>query len=160
MTSKDGTHEAIATVPGVTFRNGTIDVDVSGAPVKGAADSARGFIGIIFRQQKNSRPFEIIYIRPTNGRADDQLRPQSHRAIFLRTRMAGSLRVLRRHAGRRMDSHANGRQRTRRRTLHQPRRSTLPDHARPEARRVRGFSSALWTGPDTDGYFRNLTITN
>jgi hypothetical protein len=74
MASKDGTHEAIATVPGVTFRNGTIDVDVSGAPVKGAADSARGFIGIIFRQKKNSRPFEIIYIRPTNGHADDQLR--------------------------------------------------------------------------------------
>ena len=74
MTSKDGTHEAIASVPGLVFRDGTIDVDVSGAPVKGAADSARGFIGVIFRQQNGSKPFEILYIRPTNGRADDQLR--------------------------------------------------------------------------------------
>src|SRR5437763_1721104 len=74
MRSKDGTHQAIASIPGVTFRDGTIEVEVSGAPAKGAAADARGFIGIIFRQQKNSGPFEIIYIRPTNGRADDQLR--------------------------------------------------------------------------------------
>jgi hypothetical protein len=74
MTSKDGQHEAYATVPGLKFLDGTIDVDVSGAPVKGAADSARGFIGVIFRQQNGSKPFEIIYLRPTNARADDQLR--------------------------------------------------------------------------------------
>jgi hypothetical protein len=74
MTSKDGKHEAYTTVPGLKFLDGTIDVDVSGAPVKGAADSARGFIGMIFRQQNGSKPFEIIYLRPTNGRADDQLR--------------------------------------------------------------------------------------
>lgn len=57
----------------VHFRNGVIDVDVSGAPSKGADESARGFIGVAFRVQSESR-FEIIYVRPTNSHADDQLR--------------------------------------------------------------------------------------
>lgn len=57
----------------VHFRNGEIDVDVAGAPAKGANESARGFIGVAFRVQSESR-FEIIYLRPTNSHADDQLR--------------------------------------------------------------------------------------
>lgn len=36
--------------------------------------SARGFIGLAFRINQDNSRFECIYIRPTNGRADDQLR--------------------------------------------------------------------------------------
>ena len=36
------------------------------------APAARGFIGIAFRVQGNR--YEYIYLRPTNGRADDQVR--------------------------------------------------------------------------------------
>jgi hypothetical protein len=54
------------------FHNGTIEVDVAGKPGAGAATGARGFIGIAFRM-KNDR-YEYIYLRPTNGRADDQVR--------------------------------------------------------------------------------------
>jgi hypothetical protein len=57
----------------VRFRNGAIDVDVAGAPAKGADESARGFIGVAVRVQSDTR-FEIIYLRPTNSHADDQLR--------------------------------------------------------------------------------------
>ncbi|MDP4400325.1 hypothetical protein QR508_24095, partial [Escherichia coli] len=35
---------------------------------------ARGFIGIAFRINNNASQFESIYIRPTNGRANDQVR--------------------------------------------------------------------------------------
>jgi hypothetical protein len=35
---------------------------------------ARGFIGIAFRVQPGASRYECIYLRPTNGRADDQLR--------------------------------------------------------------------------------------
>ena len=41
-------------------------------PAGDAAAAARGFIGIAFRLQNNR--FEYIYLRPTNGRADDQIR--------------------------------------------------------------------------------------
>ena len=54
------------------FHNGTIEVELAGKPAAGAAGGARGFIGIAFRI-KGDR-YEYIYLRPTNGRADDQVR--------------------------------------------------------------------------------------
>jgi len=47
---------------------------VAGAPMPGAPADARGFIGIDFRGQEHGARTESIYLRPTNGRADDQLR--------------------------------------------------------------------------------------
>jgi len=59
-------------VKDAVFHNGGIEVELAGRPVAGASGDARGFIGIAFRLQ-NGR-FEYIYLRPTNGRADDQVR--------------------------------------------------------------------------------------
>ena len=56
-----------------SFLDGVIEVDLAGQPAAGAAESARGFIGIAFRIQSDGR-YEYIYLRPTNGRADDQVR--------------------------------------------------------------------------------------
>ena len=64
--------EAYAMVKDAAFHNGEIEVELAGRPAEGAAGAARGFIGIVFRLQ-NDR-FEYIYLRPTNGRADDQVR--------------------------------------------------------------------------------------
>lgn len=168
MTSTDGAHEAIATIPGLTFRDGTIDVEVSGAPVKGAADSARGFIGIIFRQQKNSKPFEIIYLRPTNGRADDQLR-RNHTVQYssdpdwpwerLRVESAG---VYESYA----DMQAG--EWTHMRIVVKGHDAALyVNHADQPCLLVHDLklgdtqgSVALWIGSDTEGYFRDLKITN
>jgi hypothetical protein len=55
------------------FHNGTIEAWVAGQPLAGASAGARGFIGLAFRVQDDGR-YEAFYIRPTNGRADDQLR--------------------------------------------------------------------------------------
>ena len=72
--TEKGSGEALAILKGVRFHNGTIDLEVSGAPSKNAAEDARGFIGVAFHMQDGGRRFENFYIRPTNGRADDQLR--------------------------------------------------------------------------------------
>jgi hypothetical protein len=61
-------------VNGVEFKNGTIDVDLAGLPGSGSDQGARGFVGIAFRSAAHAETFECFYIRPTNGRADDQLR--------------------------------------------------------------------------------------
>lgn len=66
--------EALAVVKGVAFRNGAIDLEVAGAPSKEAGEQARGFIGVAFRLQGDGTHFENFYLRPTNGRAGDQLR--------------------------------------------------------------------------------------
>jgi len=65
-----------AVLKGSHFHNGTIEVELAGKPGANAGPGARGFIGMAFRVQfpvKGNR-YEYIYLRPTNGRADDQIR--------------------------------------------------------------------------------------
>lgn len=56
------------------FKNGVIKVTVLSRLLENAPDFARGFIGVAFRIDESNSKFEGLYIRPTNGRADDQLR--------------------------------------------------------------------------------------
>lgn len=56
------------------FKNGTIEVYVLSRLLKTAGPNDRGFIGVAFRINEDNSKFECIYIRPTNGRADDQIR--------------------------------------------------------------------------------------
>ena len=58
----------------IDFTNGTIEVKVLSRLLKNAPETARGFIGIAFRINETNSSYESIYIRPTNGRADDQVR--------------------------------------------------------------------------------------
>jgi hypothetical protein len=65
-----------AYVPGLDLHDGTIEMEVAGAPLPGAPGGARGFIGVAFRIDEAGGSFacEGIYIRPTNGRAEEQIR--------------------------------------------------------------------------------------
>lgn len=56
------------------FSNGIIEVTLLSRLLPTADVNARGFIGLAFRINKDNSRFESIYIRPTNGRAEDQLR--------------------------------------------------------------------------------------
>ena len=56
------------------FRDGVIQIDVAGAPRTGTPPDSRGFIGISFRTGPHGSWSDVFYLRPTNGRADDQLR--------------------------------------------------------------------------------------
>ena len=74
-----GTFEALRTshlaiVKDSQFGNGTIEVEVSGQPAPGAQGGARGFVGIAWRLQEDRKTYDCFYLRPTNGRADDQER--------------------------------------------------------------------------------------
>src|SRR5690349_7500634 len=62
-----------AVIKSAALRDGTIEVDLAGQPAAGAGEGARGFIGIAFRIHGDGS-YEYIYLRPTNGRADDQVR--------------------------------------------------------------------------------------
>jgi hypothetical protein len=64
----------IAVLSGVSFHDGAIEVDLAGKPAAGAPGDARGFVGIAFRSAADGSKYECVYLRPTNGRADDQLR--------------------------------------------------------------------------------------
>jgi hypothetical protein len=64
----------IAVVNGTEFHDGTIELDVAGKPGAGASGDARGFVGVAFRVSSDAAKYECFYIRPTNGRAEDQER--------------------------------------------------------------------------------------
>ncbi|MBL8178554.1 MAG: hypothetical protein JNK48_28030 [Bryobacterales bacterium] len=67
---------------GVEFSSGTIEVDLAGEPGPGAAGGARGFAGIAFRVQPDRKTYDCFYLRPTNGRSDDQER-RNHTAQYI-----------------------------------------------------------------------------
>lgn len=66
--------ETIAILKGTNFTDGVIEAELAGLPRAGAGEAARGFVGIAFRVSEDGRKYECFYLRPTNGRADDQLR--------------------------------------------------------------------------------------
>lgn len=66
--------DRIAVLRNTLFRDGTIELEVAGEPGPGAFEAARGFVGIAFRVAPDISGFECFYLRPTNGRADDQVR--------------------------------------------------------------------------------------
>ena len=64
----------LALLDGADFKDGTIQLDVAGAPRPGMPPDSRGFIGVSFRTGAHGAWSDVFYLRPTNGRADDQLR--------------------------------------------------------------------------------------
>jgi hypothetical protein len=63
----------IAIVREMSFLNGTIGVALAGDTAPDAAANLRGFVGIAFRLAGAGSQYECIYLRPKNGRSEDQL---------------------------------------------------------------------------------------
>lgn len=67
--------DKMVVIPGSDFGDGEIELWVAGAPAAaGASATARGFAGVMFRLAADGKSGEGFYIRPTNGRAEDQER--------------------------------------------------------------------------------------
>ena len=76
---KDSTIKAIdeatfVRLKNLDFKDGTIEITVLSRLLKSAAPSDRGFIGLAYRINADNSKFECMYIRPTNGRAEEQIR--------------------------------------------------------------------------------------
>jgi len=160
----NGTSYAVVT--DAVFRDGSIEVDLAGQPAAGAGSGARGFIGIAFRLQPNG-PYEYIYLRPTNGRADDQVR-RNHSTQYS-SHPDFDFARLRQEAPEKYESYVDLQPgiwtkykieidgRTARLYVNgaeQPCLIVNDLKLEPQQGRV-----ALWVGPGTEGYFSNLKIT-
>jgi Domain of Unknown Function (DUF1080) len=73
-TLKEVDEPTFVKIKDIDFENGTIEVKVLSRLLKTASATARGFIGVAFRIDDKNTNYECIYIRPTNGRADNQVR--------------------------------------------------------------------------------------
>ena len=69
-----GEQERLVMLPQTDFQNGVIELDLAGEPGPNAGEGARGFVGLAFRVAADQSRYECFYLRPTNGRAEDQLR--------------------------------------------------------------------------------------
>lgn len=149
-----------------SLRNGTIDVELAGQPAAGAGEGARGFIGIAFRLQADGR-YEYIYLRPTNGRADDQVR-RNHSTQYSAHPDFDFARS-RQEAPEKYESYVDLEPGvwTRFRIEVDGRRARLYVHGSEQPCLIVNDMKhepleggiALWVGPGTEGYFSNLKIT-
>jgi hypothetical protein len=149
-----------------SFRDGTIEVELAGQPAAGAGEGARGFIGIAFRLQGDGR-YEYIYLRPTNGRADDQVR-RNHSTQYSAHPDFDFARS-RKEAPEKYESYADLEPGawTRYRIEVEGSKARLYVHGALQPvlvvndlkHEARAGQVALWVGPGTEGYFSNLKIT-
>jgi hypothetical protein len=154
-----------AVVKDSSFRDGTIEVDLAGQPAAGAGGGARGFIGIAFRLQGDGR-YEYIYLRPTNGRADDQVR-RNHATQYSAHPDFDFARS-RKEAPEKYESYVDLEPAvwTRYRIEVDGARARLYVHGTLQPvlivndlkHEARAGQVALWVGPGTEGYFANLKI--
>jgi hypothetical protein len=79
---QQGLNEQLAVIEASDFGDGVIEVELAGAPRADAGEGARGFVGIAFRVQDDLKTYDAFYLRPTNGRADDQIR-RNHSAQYI-----------------------------------------------------------------------------
>jgi len=161
-----GESRAMALVANSDFEDGTIEAELAAAPRSGAMEAARGFAGIAFRVQPDNTHFECFYLRPTNARADDQLR-RNHSVQYiavpdfgwqrLRTEAPGVYesyadmetgawtKVKIEVSGTRARLYVNG--------------ASQPSLIVNDLKLGKSHGKVgLWIGPDTDAYFSQLTI--
>ncbi|GIL40642.1 hypothetical protein [Roseiterribacter gracilis] len=149
------------------FRDGTIELDIAGGLRPDASPTARAFIGVSFRVSPDASHFETIYLRPTNGRADDQVR-RNHTTQYISTPDFDFDR-LRKESPEKYESYVD----------------LLPDHWTHMKIEIKGAEArlfvdgakqpclvvtdlklgadahggiAVWVGPGTNGYVRDVKV--
>ena len=155
-----------AVIKDAVFRDGTIEVDLAGQPVANAGEGARGFIGIAFRLQGDGS-YEYIYLRPTNGRADDQVR-RNHSTQYSSYPNFDFARS-RQEAPEKYESYVDLEPGvwTKYKIEVEGRKARLYVHGAEQPCLIvndlkldpKEGGLALWVGPGTEGYFANLKIT-
>jgi len=165
--------EVQAWIEGLQFSNGVIEGEIAGSLAEAAGSGARGFVGIAFRLQTDRaadgpQAYDAFYLRPTNGRADDQER-RNH-AVQSISHPDWTWSRMRRETPSRYESYVD----------------IVPDTWTKIRIEVRGAQAklyvngqpqpvlivndvksgptatgavALWVGPGTVAHFRNLVIT-
>jgi hypothetical protein len=82
LSSQGKAIEQLALIDGLEFGDGAIEAEISGEAQTSVFEGARGFVGIAFRVQKDLRSYDAFYLRPMNGRANDQVR-RNHSAQYI-----------------------------------------------------------------------------
>lgn len=158
----------IVKLPDTSFHNGTIEVELAGEPMKNSFETARGFVGIAFRMDGSDTKYECIYLRPTNGRAEDQVR-RNHSVQYI-SYPNYPWHKLREEFPKKYETYVDlepGKwtkmkievnENAAKLFVHGASQPTLIVSDLKHGENVRGCIG-LWIGPGTDARFRNLVVT-
>ena len=166
LIDRDGSG-GLALLKGSSFKDGAIEVELAGKPSAGSFAAARGFVGIAFRVQGGGSKYECIYLRPTNGRADDMLR-RNHSTQYTSEPEWGWERLRKESPGvyeSYVDLEAGAW--TRYKIVVKGTRAELYVHDAAQPCLIvqdlklgdAAGAVALWVGPGTEAYFTNLKVT-
>lgn len=157
----------LALVKSSPFRNGAIEVELAGKPSAASFAAARGFVGVAFRVQNAGSKYEAIYLRPTNGRADDMLR-RNHSTQYI-SEPEWPWDRLRNESPGVYESYVDlesGAWTKYRIVVKGTRAELYVDNAAQPCLIVKDLKLgdvsggiALWVGPGTEAYFANLKVT-
>jgi hypothetical protein len=158
--------DSLVILNGTDFKDGTIEAELAGMPAVGAPADARGFIGIAFRVAGHGVKYECFYLRPTNGRADDQLR-RNHSVQYVSAPDFPWYKLRKENPGvyeSYADMEAGAWTKIKIEVSGTKARLYVNDAAQPclivndlKLGERRG-QIALWTTVETDGYFSNVTV--
>jgi hypothetical protein len=166
-TPADGELNPLVVIDGLEFSSGVIEAEIAGAPAPGAGEGARGFVGIAFRMQKDTKTYDAFYLRPTNGRAEDQVR-RNHSAQYI-SNPAWPWPRLRKETPEKYEAYVDLEPGVWTKVKIEVRgeQARLYVHDQPQPTLVitdvktgaQGTGAvALWVGPGTIAHFRNVTI--
>lgn len=157
----------LARLKDITFHNGTIELEVAGKPTGAAGGTARGFIGIAFRLSDDHARYECIYLRPANGRAEDQVR-RNHSVQYI-SHPDYPWERLRKEEPKKYETYVDLEVGvwTKVKIEVQDNIAKLYVHGASQPTLIvsdlkQGATKGalgLWIGPETEGYFRNLRVT-
>jgi hypothetical protein len=155
-----------AVVNGIKARDFVVEAVVKGSPIDNGS-TARGFVGIAFRISDDRTRFEAVYLRPTNARADDQLR-RNHTTQYIAHPDYPWERLRRDEPGKyesHVDLDADRWTKIRLSVAGTVARLYVNDATQPalivDDLKLPPASGAigLWVGPGSRGYFKSLKIT-
>jgi hypothetical protein len=135
--------EQLVVIEGLEFSSGVIEAEIAGTPASGSGQGARGFVGIAFRLQPDMKTYDAFYLRPTNGRAEDQER-RNHATQYI-SHPDWTWNRMREETPSRYESYVD-----------QPQPVLIVNDVKSGAT-AKG-AIALWLGPGTVAHFRNLRV--
>ncbi|MBS1666496.1 hypothetical protein [Chitinophaga defluvii] len=165
---KEFDEPTFARLKNVSFINGVIELEMMSKLLSDAPEFARGFIGIAFRINETNDKYESIYLRPTNARANDQIR-RNH-TIQYYAYPDYKFDRLRKESPEKYESYSDMamnewikvrieiKDSTAKLFLNNNRQPSLIVNDLKHGIGVRG-SIGLWVDIGTEGYFRNIKIT-
>ncbi len=158
---------AMVLLPILDFAEGTIEFEMAADRAVDSHPESRGFAGLAFHISKDTTAFDVIYLRATNGRAEDQIR-RNHTVQYM-AQPGFDFQILREKFPEKYETYVDivpnewiklkivVKDRTTKLYVHGQEQPTLI--VKDMLNKTTTGGIALWVGGGTEAYYRNMKIS-